>query len=362
MSESMEYKCPSCGGAVAFDSAVQKLKCPYCESEYDIESDAPREEMAAGDARDPVESERKTNTQWDAQEEASLASYGCQSCGAEIIGDADMGATACLYCGNNVVIAKQFSGDLRPDYIIPFKLDKEAAKAKYRGHLEGKRLLPKIFKKENHIEEIKRVYVPFWLFDADAFAKIQYRATRTHTWSDSQYDYTKTDTYDVKRSGSIRFSCVPVDGSEKIDDALMESIEPYHFSDAVEFNMAYLAGCLADRYSMTAAECEDRATERMERGAASEFMTTLDSGYSSVTTEHCSIKMKNGVTKYALYPVWFLSTRWKGKQYYFAMNGQTGKFVGDLPIDTGAYYRFIALLSLLIGGGIYGLLWLIILM
>ena len=59
---------------------------------------------------------------------------------------------------------------LRPDLIIPFKLDKKAAKAKLQEHLKGKTLLPRVFRSQNHIDEIKGVYVPFWLFDSDADA------------------------------------------------------------------------------------------------------------------------------------------------------------------------------------------------
>ena len=62
----------------------------------------------------------------------------------------------------------RLSGMLKPDYVIPFKLDKKAAKAAYMRHIEGKRLLPKLFRDQNHIDEIKGIYVPFWLFDADA--------------------------------------------------------------------------------------------------------------------------------------------------------------------------------------------------
>ena len=79
-----------------------------------------------------------------------------------------MAASACPYCGNPIVVTGQFSGALKPDYVIPFKLDKKAAKAGLMRHLRRKRLLPKVFKDQNHIDEIKGIYVPFWLFDTDA--------------------------------------------------------------------------------------------------------------------------------------------------------------------------------------------------
>ena len=38
MPDILEYKCPCCGGAIAFDSRIQKMKCPYCDTEFDMET------------------------------------------------------------------------------------------------------------------------------------------------------------------------------------------------------------------------------------------------------------------------------------------------------------------------------------
>jgi len=256
---------------------------------------------------------------------------------------------------------RQFSGDLKPDYIIPFKLDKEAAKNALKRHLKGKRLLPKVFKDENHIDEIKGIYVPFWLFDADADARIRYKATRVSFWSDSRYNYTKTSFYSVVRAGNIGFDIIPVDGSSKIADDLMESIEPYTFSDAVEFSTGYLAGFLADRYDVTAENSVERANQRVTKSTEQIFAGTVE-GYQTVTPESTSIQLSNGKAKYALYPVWLLNTTWQGKQYTFAMNGQTGKFVGDLPMDRVAYWKYFSIIAAVCALATYGIAWLSLLM
>ena len=73
--------------------------------------------------------------------------------------------------------------------------------------------------------------------------------------------------------------------------------------------------------------------------AASTSYTTVQ-GYSTVTRESGHINLTNAKAKYALYPVWILNTSWNNNKYTFAMNGQTGKFVGDLPIDNGAAARW----------------------
>ena len=152
---------------------------------------------------------------------------------------------------------------MKPDLIIPFKLDRKQAEQKLRDHLKGKVLLPKYFKTENRIKEVKGLYVPFWLYDSDASAEIRCRGTRVHSWSDGDYEYTETEHFLVSRGGDLGFDKVPVDGSEKMANDLMESIEPFRYGEAVPFQKGYMAGYLADRYDQSSEECAPRANERM---------------------------------------------------------------------------------------------------
>ena len=201
------------------------------------------------------------------------------------------------------------------------------------------------------------MYVPFWLFDTDAEAHIRYRATKVRSWSDSEYDYTETKHYMIHRGGTVGFERIPVDGSSKMPDDLMESIEPFDFKEAVKFQMPYLAGYLADKYDVSEEESVGRANKRVKKSTEKAFASTVK-GYSSVTTENSSIQLQNGEAKYALYPVWILNTTWKGEKYLFAMNGQTGKFVGNLPVDKAAAGRWTALLTVIFGALSYGIIWL----
>lgn len=336
-----EYKCLNCGGTVVFDSKLQKMKCEYCGSEFDMEALKQYDEkLNKASEPDKMNWEDTAGSEWQEGETDGLRIYTCKSCGGEIVGDETMAATSCPYCNNPVVIMGQFSGDLKPDYVIPFKLDKKAAKDALMNHYKGKRLIPKIFKDENHIDEIKGIYVPFWLFDADADADVQYKATRVRRWSDSKYNYKEVKHYSVSRSGSIGFQRVPVDGSSKMPDDLMESVEPFDFSQAVPFQTAYLSGYLADKYDVDAEKSIDRANERIKRSTEQAFADTVK-GYTTVSPEFSNISLKNSKAKYALYPVWILNTSWKDKNYLFAMNGQTGKMVGNLPLDKGAYFRWL---------------------
>ena len=358
MAQLLHYKCPCCDGAIEFDSSLQKLKCPYCDTEFDVETLASYDEALSAEHGDDMAWDTAAGTEWQEGEADSLRSYVCRSCGGEIVGDETLAATSCPFCGNPVVIPQQFSGMLKPDYVIPFKLDKKAAIAALKKHYMGKRLLPKVFQDENHLDEIKGVYVPFWLFDTDAEAHIRYKATRVRHWSNSQYNYTETSHYAVIRAGSLGFERIPVDGSTKMDDALMEAIEPFDFSQAVDFQTAYLAGYLADKYDVDSEQSIERANVRVKNSTEQVFASTVN-GYSSVVPVASNIRLQNGTAKYALYPVWLLNTSWEGKKYTFAMNGQTGKFVGDLPMDKAAFKRWFLGLFGAVSAGVFVLSYLL---
>lgn len=152
---------------------------------------------------------------WSDQEQEKSEISTCPSCGAEIIADKNTAATSCVYCGNPTIIEKRLSGLFRPDYVIPFKIDKETAQKKILEFCKNKIFLPKKFIKEHAIEELKGMYVPFWLFGCDTSSEINYNAVRTTFWSDSKYNYEKSDYYLVIREGDMSFENVPVDTSQK---------------------------------------------------------------------------------------------------------------------------------------------------
>ena len=337
MSALQEYTCPCCGGNVQFNAQAQKLKCPYCDTEFDVEALQELEQSAKEDGNDQMDWENEAQS-WQEGETDGMRVYICNTCGGEIVADENTAASNCPYCDNPVVMKGQFKGDLKPDYVIPFKLEKQAAIEAFKKHLVGKKFLPEVFRTENHIEEIKGLYVPFWLFDTDADGMVRYRATTSKSWRSGNYEYTETSYYAVIRAGKLRFEKVAVDGSSKMPDDLMESLEPYDLSGIVPFTTGYLMGYLADKYDVLSDKCIDRANERVRTSVDEAFRDTV-SGYNTVTAEGSNIQLHNAKAKYAMYPVWVLTTRWNDQNFIFAMNGQTGKFVGNLPCDKSLYWK-----------------------
>ncbi len=334
------YKCPACGGPLHFSGTTGKVECDYCGSSYDIaEIETKYAEKDAEAVKAAQEAEIKENEQnfdedtnsW-GDEENHMKMYSCPSCGAQLFCDETTAATSCPYCGNPTIIPGQFSGTKKPDYILPFKLEKKQAVEALKNHYKGKRLLPNAFTANNHVEEIKGVYVPFWLFDADANGSVTYHATNSTVRREGDYKVTETRHYNVYRSGKMNFKKVPVDGSSKMPDDYMDSIEPFNYNELKEFSSAYLPGFLADKYDVDKKEAVERADTRCRETVMNSIKTTV-SGYGMVNVINRNINIQSKEVKYALMPVWLLTTKWNNQNYLFAMNGQTGKFVGDLPID-----------------------------
>lgn len=333
----VEYKCPCCGDALTFSSRSQKLKCASCGNEY--EPAALKEWEEAGQKGEP-------DLHWEFQKEAECAkrtadgAYICPSCGAEIEADADTVSTKCPYCDNVVVIKATASGELEPDFMIPFQVDASDARQKMEQFCKGKHLLPKNFKDKSYLKNLKGYYVPYWLFDCDAQADMSFHATRTRCWSDSKYRYVDTSHYLVHRGGEMAFYHVPVDGSADMEDATTESIEPFDYPEVKDFNPAYLAGYETDKYDVDAKTAEQRAKERLYNTAESALRGTV-AGYETVVPKRRQMDAQSGKISYALLPVWLFETVYDKKKYQFAINGQTGKMVGELPIDKGAYWKYL---------------------
>lgn len=343
-SQITNYKCPACGGPLRFAGDSGKLKCDYCESVYElaeIEQSMRDAESKAADAFQKESEKRKSGgDSWDTSEmggdwgpdAAKLRTYSCPSCGAELICEEATAATSCPYCGNNAIVPGQFSGALKPDFVIPFKLEKQDAVNALKKHYKGKFLLPGTFSAKNHIEKVQGVYVPFWLFDGTADADVHFHAERESSHRDGEYEVTTTRHYDVRRAGSMRFERVPVDASKRMPDEMMDSIEPFDYSELRQFSTAYLPGFLADRYDVSVEECAPRADERFSNTIVEALKETV-TGYTSYHITSKDVRVQRGKTHYALLPVWLLSTKWSGKNFLFAMNAQSGKMAGDLPVS-----------------------------
>lgn len=317
MKVTADNKCPSCGANVKFNPTTQKWDCEYCGSSYDIS-----------------EFEKQQEKEVNENIGIEIDEYTCPNCGAKVVTDANTVATHCVYCGNTTIMKNRLQGEFKPDKLIPFKTTKEEAIEEFKKNVKKRWFAPLEFYNENNIEKITGVYIPFWLYDSRMTGNIQARTTKTRCWSSGDYDYTETSKFRCMRSGELEIQDLPVDGSTKFEDEIMDSIEPYNYQEFKPFNRSYLSGFFAEKYDLNKDEVYDRAKQRMENTIVNELKSTIK-GYDSVTIDNSNINISNGEVEYALLPVWMLNIKFNEKMYTFAMNGQTKKVVGSVPIDKG---------------------------
>ncbi|HBB43208.1 MAG TPA: hypothetical protein DCZ74_06795 [Treponema sp.] len=371
----INYQCLACGGGLQFNPTTGKLICEYCDSTFTIEeiekaygtqqssakpetAENQTEDSSSADADSFDGAEPKWDTEnlssdWGA-DAANMKEYNCPSCGATIICDATTAATSCPYCDNPTVIETQFSGSLRPDYVIPFKLKKQEAINSLKEFYRDKKLLPKEFAEENHLQEIKGVYVPFWFFNGKAHGRAVFETTTSSSHISQNTETTTVRHFECVREADIEFDKVPVDASEKMPDDMMDSLEPFDYSEMKDFSTAYLPGYLADKYDVSVDKCFERANKRCAETCLKTLRRSVG-GYDTCRLLSKNITLEKGVVNYGLLPVYLLYTKWSDQRFLFAVNGQTGKVVGNLPVSKKkAVGRFLGtfLTALVIGGAI----------
>jgi len=347
--DSVEYKCPNCNADLKFSPATQRLECEYCESSFTVEEI--KQICAAAENSIPPET---LQAQQDFESHTNL--YHCKSCGAEIMADDQQTATFCYYCHNPVILSGKMSGSYKPSKVIGFRLTRENAENAFKQWIKGRMFAPTDFKSQQQIEKITGLYVPFWLADCNIDVDYRGEGRKSRSWTSGDYRYTETSIYRLIRSGTVVTQGIPADGESKIEDALMEAIEPYDYNELKDFSMSYLSGFFADKYDVDKANVFPRIRERASKACLDVLKKSI-SGYSADTPSEKNISFRSTDWHYILLPVWFMSYKYKGKVYEFAINGQTGKLAGTPPLSKGKLAAFCAaiggIITILgtIGGG-----------
>lgn len=332
-----EYECPNCGASMVFDSALQQMVCGHCGTarsvqEMEGEAAAPAEEAGALEQEDAV---------YHTGAQASFKRYSCPGCGAEILTDEYTAATFCSFCGNPALLEDRLSEEQTPARIIPFKINREKAQEMYRGWCRKGLLTPSDFTSRTTIEKITGMYVPFWLYDYTADARLRADCTKVRRERRGNMEYTHTDYYHIRREVGNTYEGIPMDASKKMPDDVMDKLEPYSYGEMQEFNMGYLSGYMAEKYNYTSGELKQRVEKRVENYIIKEARDTI-TGYSTTAITERRVTMRCREATYAMLPVWLLNYRYKGKDYLFTLNGQTGKIVGRLPTSTGKLAAWFA--------------------
>lgn len=324
------FKCPSCGAGIHFKPALKKFKCDYCLSEYT------EEEIANLYKEDKDTENEETHQEEKVHEghidEERLQSYSCNSCGAQVVTDDTTTATFCYYCHNPVIVTGRLEGEFRPRKMIPFTIDKEKAKSSFLNWAGNKKFVPKDFTSSSQLEKITGVYLPYWWVDTKAQVDYLGEGRNIRVWRAGDVEYTETKKYEIVRQGEIDLNNVGELAFTKIDKALLNGILPYRENESVEFSMPYLSGFFAEQYDIPKEDAEPMIEGQINR-YYNYMINDLVSGYDGVNVIRDGIEIKEKEWNYTLLPAWILTYNYQGKTYIFAVNGQTGKSYGELPLS-----------------------------
>ncbi len=359
--ETISYKCINCSGPLQYNAQKLKFYCEYCRSEFTEEE----LEKHFGKLDEQLETNEAVNEEADAQDvpegfedfAANTVMYTCESCGAEVIADKTTAATFCVYCHNPVVLSNRLTGTFKPNRVIPFMISEEDAQQKFFDFCKKKHFLPKNFISSAQLDMMKGVYYPYWLVDSLKDGNLFATAENIRTWTEGDYEYTETKTYKVKREGKIDFKDFPHPALEGDNSKALKYVNPYDDKDYKKFTMAYLSGFLAEKRNTERTDCQSDVDNELKVYAEKIYKSTIK-GYDNVKVDSCNVKTLKESWDYAMLPVWMMTFNYEGKNFLYAMNGQTGKNYGELPVSKGKLAAFgaamfIVLMAICILGGYF---------
>lgn len=334
MAKAVLYQCPNCGGIASFDVAGGRVTCSHCGHVFD-EPEALGSFPVARDGKDAIGSDHVKTVEeflarapWEpvGEDSVNAMTYSCPACAARIVAEHNVVASSCPYCGNNLLLQGIASAKNVPQEVLPFSLSKADAEGRLRRHFENKWYLPRSFEAE--IEHVQGVYVPYYLYDVRVWGTASY-IVREGT--DGAYRYRL-----ARRAGHAAFVRVPVDGSSRMPDAHMDAIAPFGLQDARPFSAGYAAGFLMEVPDESASGCETRSEARARHTFEAQLAVDAkrsrkDAGIEKTLAQETNARATR--VRICALPVWLMHCTWEGRHMLFAVNGTTGKCVGDLPVD-----------------------------
>ena len=347
MDSTLTYKCPNCDAGLVFDAEKQSFVCDFCMSSFT------EEELAMTAAAEKAEEAERANAEFASE----IDQYYCPSCGAEVIADKSTVSDMCYYCHNPIVLSDKVSGVMKPSKIIPFKFSKEEAQGHFLRFAKKKWFVPRDYFADAQVDKISGVYYPFWVTDADTDSEMNAIGKNVRTWRSGDYKYTETTTYSVYRQGRIHFEDITTSAISTEDKAMLEGILPYPTEAYKDFSMPYLQGFVAKKRDLDRDSLTGEVKERMNGYAQTLLCKTTR--YDSISVKNVKVAVLASSWLYSLMPVWILTyikqgkTKEKDKTYTYAMNGDTGKLYGELPVSIPKLL-LVALLTLIAGFVLFG--------
>lgn len=324
-----EYKCPMCGAVLKWDPKIGKLRCPYCDSRYDAADFEDKTKNVTASEIKPEEKDKEFSQSRRMDDEWVV--YSCGTCGAEVVASKTTMATVCAYCGSAISITSKAVDNFRPKKIIPYFISKDKAIDIYRQYAQSSEYIPDTFLANATIEKMQNLFVPFYMnsMRIEADASVESRMVEKVRSGNDEIVITKKYHTLLKSYGQIQN--VPTDASKKMENDMMDALEPFDYGHIKDFNPAYMAGYVAEQPDEFPEDMLARAEQRVTNYVDSEMLENVSFLDKRIIGRN--YKFLNEQSEYTMLPIWVLNIRYENKLYRMAINGETGKIVGELPID-----------------------------
>lgn len=353
MADVITHHCPNCGGSLTFNPSDQKFHCDYCLSIFtveDIEKFEANEGVQTIDGQTSTASIEEANT-------GDMDLFLCPSCGAQIVTDHTTAATYCYFCHNPVVLSGRLTGEFLPNKVLPFTIDREKAVTDFLAWTQKKRFIPKDFFNKEQIEKMTGVYFPYWVVDAETAGNLTGKGTSLRVWIVGDLEYTETKIYQIFRKGTAKIQHLTKNALKKnIQQKMVEGVQPFPIDQAVDFHTEYLSGFQAEKRDIEIKDISDQIEHELGEYTEDLLRDTV-SGYTTFTASSHSVDVEKQDNHYMLLPVWLVTYQDASKKTcYYAMNGQTGKVSGILPISnkrlglfSGGIFAAVLLIAMIVG-------------
>lgn len=336
----MQYKCPNCDGLLEYRADMRMFGCSSCPSVF---SDEEVKKMFKDSGRPDISGKSDQNI----SEVNDIDVYLCTECGAEIMTVSDIVPGACTYCQSSLAFGGRISENHLPYGVIPFQMNAEKAAGIIKEKLEKKKFIPSELLSEESLENIKGVYIPFWMADCQASGSLEGTAKRLRTWRKGDFRFTETKEYTIEREAGISFSGITAEDDGQKSRDIINALEPFDFENVQNFSSSHLSGYRAERYMINKGKAFSGIKKNVT-DISEQIMNASVSGYSGFSEADFRVSIMNTDWRYILLPVWLMTYQYNGKIYKFAVNDMNGKMTGRPPIALKALFYVSAAILLVV--------------
>lgn len=338
-SNTRNFACARCSHEMFFDKSTEELICDNCSFSISIND---------YDQVSYLTPFNTTNTDFHVStgvyDDTLVQEYQCENCHSTFVIDKHNISAVCSFCCSSISPTKQSTQNIAPLKVILFQISISTAQKLFEKWCGKKMFTPSSFKSSQIIDTIRGVYVPFWFFDLESQGELFATSSSVYVRRFSSHEYTTTTFYKTYCQGQSEYLKIPADASRNLNDEMMDKLEPFDYTELTNFDTTHLFGYNAEQYSYTAQDVFPRIKERASEYLF-DYLRSRMWGYTSVYVDKFNVDVIQKSVTSVLLPVYLLDYSFKGETYRFAINGQTGKIVGDPPISSMKVFLWFIIFS-----------------